>query len=132
MFKYLYFVALILIVSCTDQGDAIKYSLSNTTDSTIEIIRYDRFGNHDTTLINQDDFKIMYEEGPPYDDGPFGVFDSVRIQFEDLKVLTYKPPASKSICVDSIKNLFCPYSNYVCLNSICTFEIDNAEYLKAK
>ena len=83
-------------------------------------------------LINNNDFKIMYEEGPPYDDGPFGVFDSLKINFEDLKILTYIPLESKSECIDSIKNPFCPYSNYICSNNICTFEIDSVEYQKAK
>jgi hypothetical protein len=131
-FKYFLFILLFQIVSCTDQGDPIKYSLSNTSNFKIEVIRFDRFGINDTTLINKDDFKILYEEGPPYDDGPFGVFDSIRIQFEDSKILTYNPPGSNSTCLDSIKNPFCPYSNYVCTNNICTFEIDSVEYKKAR
>ena len=132
MFKYLWFVLVIQIVSCTERGDTIKYSLSNTTSYTIEVILFDRFGNNDTNLITSNDFKILYEEGPSYDDGPFGVFDSLKIQFEDSKILIYNPPESNSDCIDSIKNPFCPFSNYVCLNNICTFEIDNAEYQKAK
>ncbi len=132
MIKYLLFVLFILIVSCTEQGDTKKYSLSNTTNYNIEVILYDRFGKNDTALINNNDFKIMYEEGPPYDDGPFGVFDSLKINFEDLKILTYIPLESKSECIDSIKNPFCPYSNYICSNNICTFEIDSVEYQKAK
>jgi hypothetical protein len=132
MFKYLLFVLLIQAVSCTEPGDTKKYSLSNTTDYNIEVILFDRFGKNDTALINNNDFKIMDEEDPPYDDGPFGVYDSLRINFEDLKVLTYIPPKSSSECVDSIKNPFCRYINYICLNNICTFEIDSFEYQKAK
>lgn len=130
--KFLLFILLIQIVSCTDQGDTKKYSLSNVTSYNIEVILFDRFGKNDTTLIDKNDFKILYEEGPPYDDGPFGVFDSMRIHFEDSKILTYIPPYSSVECVDSIKNPFCRYSNYNCLNNVCTFEIDSIEYQKAK
>ena len=61
MIKYLLFVLFILIVSCTEQGDTKKYSLSNTTNYNIEVILYDRFGKNDTALINNNDFKIMYD-----------------------------------------------------------------------
>ena len=120
------------MVACTDQGDPIEYSLSNTTNYTMEVILFERFGMNDTSLINNNDFKILHEEGAPYDDGPFGVYDSIRISFEDNRVLTYIRPGYNAECVDSVINPFCPYSNYVCLNSICTFEIDTIEYKKAK
>ncbi|MEO6131749.1 MAG: hypothetical protein ABIQ02_07865 [Saprospiraceae bacterium] len=132
MLKLLLFFLLLQIVSCTDQGDTKKYSLSNTTIYNLEVILFDRFGKNDTTLISHNDFKIMYEEGPPYDDGPFGVFDSLRIHFEDSKILTYIPPNTESECRDSIKSPFCPYSNYIYSNNVCTFEIDSLEYQKAK
>ncbi|GAB1395831.1 MAG TPA: hypothetical protein PKN57_04470 [Saprospiraceae bacterium] len=132
MNKFLILIFIIQIISCTDQDNIKSYSLNNSTDYNIKAILFDRFGKSDTTNINKNDFKIMYEEGPPYDDGPFGVFDSLKIIFEDFKVLTYIPLKSKSECIDSIKNPFCPYSNYSCKDNVCTFEIDNVEYLKAK
>ena len=130
--KYLMLLLLIYMVSCTDQGDPIQYSLSNSTNQNIEVILFERFGTKDTSLINSYDFKILDEEVPPYDSGPFGGYDSMRIQFEDLKVLTYIPPGLTTGCIDSVKNPFCPYTNYLCANSICTFEIDSIEYQKAK
>ena len=132
MNKFLILIFIIQIISCTDQDNIKSYSLNNSTDYNIKAIIFDRFGKNDTTNIDKNNFKIMYEEGPPYDDGPFGVFDSLKIIFEDFKVLTYIPLKSKSECIDSIKNPFCPYSNYSCKDNVCTFEIDNVEYLKAK
>ena len=130
--KYFVFIVCIAIVSCTDQGDPIKYALSNTSTFNIEVVLFERFGNSDTTLISNNDFKVLHEEVPPYDEGPFGVYDSIQVNFEDSKTLTYFPPNSTSECLDSIKNPFCPYSNYICSNSVCTFEIDTVEYQKAK
>lgn len=132
MNKLLILFFIIQIISCTDQSNIKSYSLNNSTDYNIKAILFDRFGKSDTTNIDKNDFKIMYEEGPPYDDGPFGVFDSLKIIFEDSKVLTYIPLISKSECTDSIKNPFCPYSNYSCKDNVCSFEIDDIEYLKAK
>mgnify|MGYP003506303480 FL=1 len=114
MNKFLILIFIIQIISCTDQDNIKSYSLNNSTDYNIKAILFDRFGKSDTTNINKNDFKIMYEEGPPYDDGPFGVFDSLKIIFEDFKVLTYIPLKSKSECIDSIKNPFRPYYNYSC------------------
>ncbi|MFZ1705319.1 MAG: hypothetical protein WAT79_13305 [Saprospiraceae bacterium] len=132
MYRYLLFGIIIQLVSCTDQGDIKRYSLNNTTQYDIEAILFHRVGKSDTTLIHKNDFKIMNEEGPPYDSGPFGGFDSLKINFEDSKMLTYITLRSNSECSDSIKNPFCPYSNYICSHNICTFEIDDAEYQKAK
>ena len=128
----LLFILSIHIVSCTDQGDPVKYALSNTSNFDLEVILFDRFGNSDTASINKNDFKVLHEEGPPYDSGPFGVFDSMQINFEDLKKLTYIQLKYTSGCIDTVKNPFCPYSNYICSNIACMFEIDSLEYLKAK
>jgi len=122
----------ILTVSCTDQGDPIKYALSNTSTFNIDVVLFARFGNNDTTSINNNDFKVLQEQVPPYDDGPFYGYDSIRIYFEDSKILTYLPLNSTSGCIDSVKNPFCSYSNYICSNSVCTFEIDVVEHQKAK
>lgn len=132
MHKYLLFILFLLMLSCTDQGDPIEYAVKNTTSYRLEVIRFDRFGMNDTTAIDTDDFKILSRNVPPYDDGPFGGYDSLRIQFEDGKALTYHPPALSSGCQDSIKSPFCHYTSYLCLNSVCTFEIDSTEYKKAK
>ena len=130
--KYFLIILCIHTESCTDQGDTIKYALSNTSTFNIEVVLFDRFGNDDTTSINNNDFKVLHEEVPPYDDGLFGVYDSIKIKFEDSKILSYIPPHSTSGCIDSVKNPFCPYSNYICSNSVCTFEIDSVEHQKAK
>lgn len=132
MCKCLLFAVCILMVSCTDQGDPIQYAVENTTSYRLEVIRFDRFGMKDTTMIDTDDFQILSRDVPPYDDGPFGGYDSLRIQFEDGRILTYQPPALSTGCLDSIKSPFCHYTSYLCLNSICTFEIDSTEYMKAK
>ena len=86
MNKFLILIFIIQIISCTDQDNIKSYSLNNSTDYNIKAILFDRFGKSDTTNINKNDFKIMYEEGPPYDDGPFGVFDSLKIIFEDYQI----------------------------------------------
>lgn len=130
--KHLLFVVFILIVSCTDQGDPIQYAVENTTSYSLEVIRFDRFGMKDTTVIDTADFKILGRNVPPYDDGPFSGYDSIRIQFEDGKILTYQPPALSTGCLDSIKSPFCHYTSYLCMNNVCTFEIDSSEYMKAK
>ena len=132
MYKYLLFFLSIQMLSCTDQGDPIEYAVKNMTSYRLEVIRFDRFGMKDTTAIDTADFKILSRSVPPYDDGPFGGYDSLRIHFEDGKTLTYHPPALSSGCLDSIKNPFCHYTSYLCLNSVCTFEIDSVEYKKAK
>lgn len=132
MLRFFLFSLIVLLSSCTDQGDPIKYSLSNTCSYNFEVILYGKTGKPDTTSINKNEFSILDEQVPPYDSGPFAYYDSISVQFENFKRLTYLPPGTYSECVDSIKNPFCPYSNYYCLNDICTFKIDNFEYLKAK
>ena len=132
MLKYLLCMLCMYAASCTDQGDPVKYALRNTSNFNIDVILYERFGNNDTTSIHKDNFKVLHEDVPPYDDGPFGIYDSIKINFEDLKTLSYIPPMYTSGCIDSVKNPFCPYTNYICSNSVCTIEIDSLEHQKAK
>lgn len=132
MYKYLLFVSVFLILSCTDKGDPIMYSIKNSTNYNFKFIIFERSGIIDTFPINISESKILSQDKPPYDGGPFGGFDSLKVAFEDLKILTYIPLRSNADCTDSIKNPFCPYSNYSCIDNTCTFVIDNTEYLKAR
>lgn len=132
LLKYLVCILSIQAVSCTDQGDPIEYALHNTSNFNMEVILFERFGNNDTTSINHNDFKILSRDVPPYDNGPFGSYDSIRITFEDLKSLSYLPPVAATDCIASLKNPFCPYTNYICSDSVCAFEIDSVEHLKAR
>jgi len=132
MYKYLLFVFIIHFLSCTDQGDPIFYSISNLSSYDLSIVQFDRFGKMDTILFNKNESKIMDQDEPPYDDGPFSDKDSIKLIFDDSKVFTYKSLISKDDCLNSDKNPFCQYSHYTCTNNNCTFEIDNIEYLKAR
>lgn len=132
MHKILLLIILLQIVSCTDQGDPILYSITNSSLYDIKIILFSRSGKLDTLAINISESKILSKDVPPYDCGPLCGYDSVKVIFDDAKILKYIPLKSNSECVDSIKNPFCPYSNYTCVNHICTFEIDYFEYLKAE
>lgn len=132
MNKILIMLISFLLVSCTDKGEPKQYAFINTSYHNLVVIMYERFGNRDTFSINNSETKVLDKDEPPYDDGPFGVFDSLKLIFDSNKTLTYIPLRSKDDCLDSIKNPFCPYSNYVCIENICTFDIDYFEYLKAK
>lgn len=130
MAKYL--LVFLIFSSCTDKGDPIMYSIKNSTNYNFKFVIFERSGKIDTFPINILESKILSEDKPPYDAGPFGGFDSLKVVFEDSKTLTYIPFKSNSECLDSVKNPFCPYSNYLCTENICTFEIDSIEYQKAK
>ncbi|MBC7885216.1 MAG: hypothetical protein H7X99_07060 [Saprospiraceae bacterium] len=132
MYKLLLIIILFQILSCTDQGDPIKYSIKNSTSHNFKLVLFGRSGKNDTIPFKISESKILSQDGPPFDDGPFGVFDSLKAVFDDSKILTYIPLKSNSECIDSVKNPFCPYSNYICTDNICTYEIDNIEYQKAK
>lgn len=108
------------------------YSITNSSLHDFNLILFSRSGKHDTLSINMNESKILSKDVPPYDCGPLCDYDSLKVVFDDSKILKYAPLKSNSECVDSVKNPFCPYSNYTCINHNCTFEIDNFEYLKAK
>jgi hypothetical protein len=120
------------MLSCTDQGDPVYYALSNTSNQPIEIVLFERYGINDTAIINHNEFRVMDQDKAPYDVNPFGHYDSIRIYFEDLKILTYHSSEANAGCIHADKTPFCFYSNYACLNDICMFEIDSTEYQKAK
>ena len=132
--NYFVMIFLVLAVSCTDQGDPTYYAIRNATNLQIEVIVFERFGNNDTARIAPNDYKIMSDERPPFIDGPFGSHDSIRIQFEDAKKLTYGYLYSYSTasCPDSIKSPFCGFSSYDCSDEFCAFDVDSIEYQKAK
>lgn len=132
MYKFLLLLTVFLLTSCTDQGESKHYAFKNTTNYNLEVILYERFGYNDSFSIKRAKTKVLDQDEPPYDDGPFGLFDSLKLFFEDSKQLTYIPLSSKDDCSDSIKNPFCPYSNYNCVGNICTFLVDSIEYQKAR
>lgn len=132
MYKLLILLIAFQLTSCTDQGESKQYAFKNTTNYNLEVILYERFGNNDSFSIKSAETKVLDQDEPPYDDGPFGVFDSLKLFFEDSKKLTYIPLRSKDDCSDSIKNPFCPYSNYNCVDDMCTFVVDIVEYQKAR
>ena len=105
------------------------YSFKNTTNLNCESILFERFGKNDTITIGKLESKILSKDVPPYDDGSFGGYDSIKILFEDSKFLIYKQLRSY---ININKNPFCPYSNHMCIGNNCTFEIDDDEYKKAK
>lgn len=123
---------LLFVISCTDQGEVQEYALLNTSGFDLQVITFDRFGQHDTTMIHKEESEVLYRVGPPYDEGPFGVYDSLQMLFEDASLLTYIPLASLDACVDTVKSPFCFNIHYICVPDVCTFEIDSVEYLKAR
>jgi len=132
MYKIFSIIIFIQILSCTDQGDPIIYSIENSSNFDTKIVLFDRLGKNDTILINKSESRVLDQDSPPYDNGPFSDKDSIRVIFSDRKILTYKSLRSKDDCLDSEKNPFCQYSHYICNMNNCTFEIDIIEYLKAK
>jgi hypothetical protein len=128
-----FIIALIgLFISCTDQGDIVKYAFVNLSSQNLKIIMYDRLGDIDTTSLNILENIVLDKEPPPYDSGPFFSEDSITLVFSDDKRLVYRKLKSKSDCLGSPKNPYCQYSHYLCPNDTCKFIIDNNEYLKAK
>lgn len=121
-----------MFAGCTDQGPPINYSIENTSHSDLTLIIFDSRGQIDTLDIQKTEIKVISTAVPPYDDGPFGGKDSLKVIFTDKKELTYYALDSKNDCLDSDKNPFCEYSHYFCSNSNCIFTIDDIEYLKAK
>ena len=132
MYKCLICVILFQIISCTDQGDPIMYSISNTTIHNFKLVLFERSGKNDSISFKISESNILSQDKPPYDDGPFGGFDSLKVLFDDSKILTYIPLRSNNDCLDSVKNPFCLYSNYICIDNVCNFETDITEYQKAK
>ena len=132
MYKYLLFVILFHILSCTDQGDPIMYAITNSTSQNFKLVLFERSGKNDTIPFKISESNILSQDKPPYDGGPFGGIDSLKVVFDNSKILTYIPLRSYAECIDSVKNPFCPSSNYICVEQVCTFDIDNIEYQKAK
>lgn len=131
--KKLFIISLIVLLgSCTDQGEPIHYIIKNTSNYNLSFIAHDRMGNEQTTEIKKQESVILFSDLPPYDVSPFGGFDSITVFFENNKQLTYKPFNSSIECMNLIKTPFCPDSSYICKNNNCVFEIDHIEYMKAK
>jgi hypothetical protein len=132
MYKIILLIILLQIISCTDQGDPILYSITNSSLNDFKVILFSGSNKYDTLSIKKFESKVLSQDLPPYDCGPLCGYDSLKVIFDNSKILKYVPLKSNSECVDSVKNPFCPYSNYMCENHNCTFEIDYFEYLKAK
>lgn len=132
MYKSMIILIFIQLMSCTDQGEPVIYSIKNTSAFDLKLVFFDKLGKRDTFLIIVSNSKALDKDVPPYDDGPFSDKDSIKVIFSDNKILTYTSFKSNDDCLNSSKNPFCQYSHYECKDNHCTFEIDDIEYLKAK
>jgi hypothetical protein len=123
---------LICLFACTDQGKPVHYAIGNVSSFDLSVILFNENIPVDTVFIRISDSKVLSQDLPPYDSGPFSGHDSLLVIFSDYKRLTYKPHKSNSECSDMNKNPFCHYTAYICSSGICTFFVDDTEYLKAK
>jgi hypothetical protein len=124
-------IILLLISSCTDKGEPIEYVFKNSTEKSFQLLLFEKASIVSDFKIALNGSSVVYTDKPPFD-GPFAGIDSLRIIFEDGKILSYVPLISNDNCINAIKNPYCANFYNQCNSNSCIFQIDNIEYLKAK
>lgn len=129
MFKLLiiYTISLFLISGCIIEKVAIQeYKVINSTNLDLDFIAFDK-GISVTENIKKYSEKSLEQFRGSEQFNPFEIGDSVYVKFSDNKILKYKTDDNCNL----IKSFFCS-NNTLCIDKICTFEIDSIEYKKAK
>lgn len=129
MFKLLiiFTISLFLISGCYIETAAIKdYKVKNSTDLDLDFISFEK-GVSVTENIKKYSEKSLEQFRGSEQFYPFEIYDSVYVKFSDNKILKYK---TDDIC-NLNKSFFCR-ANTICIDKVCTFEIDSIEYKKAR
>ena len=128
MKKYLVTILILASLhSCIiDRVIIADFIIENNTDLNLEFITFDN-GIEVIYPINSFDNNSIGEYNISEQVFPSDIIDSVIVKFSDNKILKYH----KSDSCNSNKSFFC-ISNTICINNVCTFEIDDGEYKKAK
>ncbi|MGB0868095.1 MAG: hypothetical protein ACPG6V_05630 [Flavobacteriales bacterium] len=104
MKKTNYFIGLLaaVIVSCVGEPySSTRYVLDNETSENIQIIRFHKFDNNDTIVINNNDAIVEYSAN----DGGIGgssqheyhfTYDSIQVIYQDTLMVTHLPVNNKS------------------------------------
>ncbi len=130
MYK-LVLAVLLVIYSCTDQHDEIKYIFRNATNRNLEVKLYSNSNGLETKIIEIDKSETLCNSKAP-DYIPFFGIDSIVLIFSDGKRLKFSPPKSQNDCIGINRNPFCFDTDYKCLDNNCTFTITMTDYNNAK
>jgi hypothetical protein len=126
--KYLFLLLLFIkFNSCiVDKAVLEDYKINNSTQLDLEFITIEK--NSFDTLLIKNNSEIILEQFHFSDQFyPYDLFDSIYVKFSDNKVLKY----FKTDDCASGKSFFCS-NNTICVEKVCTFEIDSIEYKKAR
>jgi hypothetical protein len=129
MFKLLiiFTISLFLISGCIiDKAAFIEYKVINSTNLDLDFIVFDKGVSVTENIKKYSEISLEQFRGSD-DFYPYDLYDSVYVKFSDNKILKYKTDDNCNLD----KSFFC--SNYtLCIDKVCTFEIDSIEYKKAQ